>query len=148
MTLPIQDDAASAASGLIYDDQGGNAPTALTVRWEDQQIIMQRPEAPAFAQFSTYLPDATFVPQQILAQAPKRKRAIIKVSNSLVDNSAVGFVVVGTLSQVQNVRPNVFNSGGIMVSGDMIEYTGSSPLYLASDGVNALTVTVLDERYQ
>lgn len=149
MTLPISDDAASPASGLGFDDQGGNAPSNLVVRLEPFQTIVQRPEAPAFSQFATYvLTGLETQPIQILTQAPKRKRAYIRIMPALVSGSVAGYVIVGTQSQVQSNRANLFNSGGLMACNTDVEVTGSSPLYLLPDGINALTVLVLDERYQ
>lgn len=147
MTLPISDDALDPAADLGYDDQAPATPLAVIAKLMPEQMVMQRPEAPAFAQFSSYLLGGTEAPIQILTQAPKRKRALIQVLAGASAN-VNGYVVVGNQGQIYANKPGQVNSGGILTVGVQIEYTGSSPLYLAPDGTNSLTVTVLDERYQ
>lgn len=51
------------------------------------------------------------------------------------------FVRIGSMAQVLN------NGGGQIQFGTRIPYHSAQPVWVASDGVNAATVLVLDERY-
>ncbi len=78
---------------------------------------------------------------RLLATSKNRKRAVIMVLPGFANNNTVGNVYVGTQEQVQN------RQGGILVSGVVFEIDSQRETWVAPDGTNSLTVTVLDERY-
>ena len=77
--------------------------------------------------------------QPILPQARKRYEAQIVIVNG--PGAAAGaFVRVGTFAQVTG------NSGAQLQAG-RYPYHAAQQVYVASDGVNAMIINVLDERY-
>lgn len=79
-----------------------------------------------------------FPAQQILPQNDRRKSANIWVTG------AAGYVLVGTRGQVMNGQGGRLTAG----SANRFEVSNSQELWMTNDGVNAVTVTVLDERYE
>ena len=79
------------------------------------------------------------VAQQVLAQNNHRK------SGTVLVNGTTGFVRVGTRGQVMN------NQGGQLFAGagiNRVPIENKQELWMVGDGVNTITVTVLDERYE
>jgi hypothetical protein len=75
-----------------------------------------------------------------LPQAAKRNKASIRVT-SLVP-TATAYVLIGSLNQVNN------GQGIRLYHGQFIEILGVPAVYMAPDGTNPVTVTVLDEKYR
>lgn len=77
--------------------------------------------------------------QQILPQARRRYEAqIIVVAGP--GAAATAFVRVGTFAQVTG-------QSGAQLAPGRYPYHAAQPVFVASDGVNAMTINVLDERY-
>lgn len=77
--------------------------------------------------------------QQLLPQARRRYEAQIIVVNG-AGAAAGAFVRVGTFAQVTQ-------GAGAPLQAGRYPYHAAQAVYVASDGVNAMTVNVLDERY-
>jgi hypothetical protein len=95
----------------------------------------ERDVAAEWGSWQTFPIVAATPPQQILPQNNKRKEAQIIIFGT------AGYVLVGTRAQVQNKQ------GGQLQAG-RYPFEAKQELWLAGDGTNAFTVTVLDERYQ
>lgn len=79
-------------------------------------------------------------PQQILPIDRNRSKARIIVTNG-AGAAAGAFVLLGSRGQIQN------NQGGTLFGGNTITVESSQEVWLTGDGTNAMTVTVLAERY-
>jgi hypothetical protein len=77
--------------------------------------------------------------QPILPQARKRYEAQIVISLG-AGAAATAFVRVGTFAQVTG-------NGGAQLAPGRYPYHAAQQVYVASDGVNAMNINVLDERY-
>lgn len=77
--------------------------------------------------------------QQILPQARRRYEAQIIITAG-AGAAATAFVRVGSFAQVTG------NSGAQLPPG-RYPYHAAQPVFVASDGVNAMIINVLDERY-
>lgn len=77
--------------------------------------------------------------QQLLPQARSRYEAQIIVVNGAGAGAGAG-VRVGTFAQVTQ-------GAGALLQAGRYPYHSAQPVYVASDGVNAMIVNVLDERY-
>jgi len=100
----------------------------------------EREAAADWGSWQTFVFSSTSnVAQQILAQNNRRKGAQLDV------NGTTGFVRVGTRGQVMN------NQGGQLFAGagiNRINVENKQELWCVGDGVNTITVTVLDERFE
>jgi len=79
-------------------------------------------------------------PQQILPVDRNRSKARVLVFNG-TGAAAGAFVLLGSRGQIQN------NQGGTILGGTSITVENSQELWMTGDGTNAMTVTVLAERY-
>lgn len=105
--------------------------------------VVGEKETPAtFGIWTTYKLTGTEQAQMILPLSLKRHRAVIQVMNGFLNNNNLGYVLIGSLGQVQN------GQGGVLVSGVSVTIESESAVFLAPDGSHALTVTVLEERYR
>jgi hypothetical protein len=100
----------------------------------------EREAAADWGSWQTFVFSATSnVAQQILAQNNRRKGAQLSV------NGTTGFVRVGTRGQVMNAQGGqLFAGAGI----NRINIENKQELWMVGDGVNTITVTVIDERYE
>lgn len=99
----------------------------------------EREAAAEWGAWQTFItPAGPATPQQILPQNNRRKQAAVFVSG------AAGYVLVGTRGQVMN------NQGGRLIAGSANRFPieNKQELWMTGDGTNAVTVTVLDERYE
>jgi hypothetical protein len=87
---------------------------------------------------------------QLLKQEMKRKRAVITIGGAFPTGTpTAGMVMIGDQNRVKNFNPAVpVPLAGILYAGMSITIEGQSEVWVAADGTNPLTVTVLDERYQ
>lgn len=99
-------------------------------------------ESAPYASWQTIPLTGTEAAQQLLAQDVKRKRAQIFINPGFTNGNTLGYVLVGSRSQVQN------GQGGVLVSGNVVNISNTRELWIATDGSHALTVTILDERYR
>lgn len=86
-------------------------------------------------------------PQQLLRQVNTRKKARIIVMNGFLNNNNVGYLVLGSRSQVQNAGITG-DVGGIVVSGTSFDWETTGELWVCGDGAHSLTITAVDQRYQ
>jgi hypothetical protein len=128
---PTQDEAEFAASEVIE-------PIHVIV--DGKQEESETPEFGSWQNMSwPAAASAVATAQPILPQARRRYEAQIIIVNG--PGAAAGaFVRVGTFAQVTG------NSGAQLQAG-RYPYHAAQQVYAASDGVNAMTINVLDERY-
>jgi len=108
------------------------------------KIVSAEAETPAYGAWSTYSwPAATSISASAQRIAPlderRHKGRIIVFSGA--GAAAGAYVQVGARGQVMN------NAGGQLQPGNY-EINNRQELWLASDGTNAMIVTVLLERYE
>lgn len=96
--------------------------------------------APDHSEWQSWTLNGTDSPMQILPLNPKREQAIIMVGPGLAGNQA-GSLLFGSKAKVDN------GQGGRLVSSQSVTVKGMAPVYCRPDGVNSLTVTIIDERW-
>jgi|SRR5215467_3916153 len=126
-------------------------PKAQTAEMEDSveidpipvKLVSTESEVPDFGTWNTYswaaASSLAATAQRILPLDRRRHKARIIVFNGAAAGAGA-FVLVGSRGQVQN------NQGGQLQPGNY-EITNAQELWVGSDGVNAMIVTVLQERY-
>lgn len=104
---------------------------------------VERESSTQYASFQTYrLTGTETSPVRLLAQDLNRKRAVIQINNGFTDNNSAGYVTIGDVGSVSN------GQGALLVSGNQVILENGRAVYLMVDGEHALTVTVIDERYE
>jgi len=101
------------------------------------KIESERMEAADYASWQTYRLTGLEPPQVILAQDAKRRRAVV-----IVTGIAAASLRIGALGSVSN------GQGGSLFPGNTVTLENQREHWIIGDGVNPITVTVLDERYQ
>jgi hypothetical protein len=100
----------------------------------------EKSEAADWGSWQTFALSSTTVPQQILPQNNKRRKAQIIIFNG-TGAAAGAFVLVGSKGQV-------FNKTGGQLQAGRYPVENTQELYATSDGTNSMIVVVLDERYE
>lgn len=77
----------------------------------------------------------------LLPRENKRNRAVIWITPGAAGNVA-GKVIIGSAAQCDG------GTGAELVNGMSLTYEGASPVFLAADGTNSLTVNFVDERFR
>lgn len=117
------------------EEEAGGQIEPLHVVIDSPREVESTPEFGAWRTYSwgaAATVDSTM--QSILPQTRKRHKAQIIVYIQ------TGFVQVGSRSQIQN-------GVGAQLQAGRYPVENSQELFIASDGTNAATVTILDERY-
>ena len=106
------------------------------------KIVTDKIEAAEYASLTSIVLPAgagNSVPQRLMAQDQKRRRAVILIKTAVANT---GTVRIGQLGDVSN------GQGGTFFDGQTIVMENQREWFIVGDGTNAATATILDERYQ
>lgn len=120
--------------------------TPVPVRIVADETLVEQEKAAAYGNWQTFAFVGTEnLPQQLIPQADKRKRAVLNWNVA-----ATGVLFVGNYAEVQNALRGGAGSGsfgGLKGSGTIV-LEDTQALWAQPDGTNAAYVVILDERYQ
>jgi hypothetical protein len=125
----------------VEEAEAGGQIEPLLVRVDKTDETAMTPEFGSWQTISwAAAQSAQATMQQLLPESRERTEANIYVWAG-AGAAATAFVRIGTMAQVLN------NAGGQIPAGVRFTYHASQPVFVASDGVNAMNITFLDERY-
>lgn len=131
-------------SDLVDEVESIVHPVKVQLIGKAASITETERAAPEFGSWQTFkfAGTAADIPQMILPLSHQRERAMLIVNPGGDGTKIAGVILVGTMGQVMN------RVGGELTNGCRIEVQSEQAIWAMSDQVNALNITVLDERYR
>jgi len=126
-------------TGFLHELEDGVMPHKIEPL--PVKIVTDKIEAAEYASLTSFVIAATapVQPLRLMAQDQKRRRAVIMIKTAVANT---GTVRIGQIGDVTN------GQGGILFDGQTLVMENQREWFFTGDGVNAATITVLDERYQ
>lgn len=128
-------------TSIINDIKGqeDHTPVKVVVTNPSEQVREFAPELSAFNSWELQGTEVAGASMQVLPQDTRRHKAHIYVTSTVPTANA--YVVLGKREQVMN------GQGFRLYSGQRVTVESQAAVWLAADGVDPITVSVLDERY-